>query len=120
MVALRNLNGREHTYMTDSAGFVQLLAARLNNGEAPTIFSDFSGNGWHAINAISLAQDSENHNLYHIGVYDNNYPGELRYVDLSCGYNSCKTAKNSYYDHEGEIIRVTLSEEDDLKYFEDH
>lgn len=38
-------------------------------------YKEYSG-GLHAINAISLVQDIDNPNLYYIGVYDNNYPGE--------------------------------------------
>ena len=36
--------------------------------------------------------------LYHVGVYDNNYPGEKRYLDIRCTENDCVTIPNKYYD----------------------
>lgn len=73
--------------------------------------------GYHAINAITLVQDNKNPNIYYIGVYDNNYPGKKRYVDIECNSKACFTKKNKYYSREKEVIRITESLEKDLAYF---
>lgn len=113
---LRNMVGSESSEKISSAAFIKLLADRLNSGDAPVIFAEFSAN-LHAINAISLVQDSEDLNHYYIGVYDNNYPGEKRYVDVKCNKKTCVTAKNNYYGKNKQPIRMTYSLEEDLKYF---
>lgn len=77
---------------------------------------EYSG-GLHAINAISLVQDIDNPNLYYIGVYDNNYPGEKRYVNLECNKGTCVTKANNYYTSSGEPVRITSSLEYDLAYY---
>ena len=113
---LRNVIGTEQTDYVGATGFINILKERLNDKDAPVISSSYSG-GLHAINAISLAQDIENPNVYYIGVYDNNYPGEKRYVDVECNKNTCVTKANSYYTASGEPIRITPSLEYDLEYF---
>lgn len=40
-------------------------------------------NGNHAINAIKLIQDISDSNKFKIEVYDNNYPGETRYITVT-------------------------------------
>ena len=75
------------------------------------------GKDLHAINAISLVQDLNNSNHYYIGVYDNNYPGEKRYVDMECNKEYCYTQANGYYRKTGEPIRITISLEYDLDYY---
>ena len=94
-----------------------MLKERLNDGDAPVIASNFNGGG-HAINAISLVQDIDDANHYYIGVYDNNAPGEKRYVDIKCNKNSCVTMANKYYSKSNQPIKINFSLEDDLKYFE--
>lgn len=113
---LRNVFGTESTDYTGAAGFINILKSRLNDKDAPVISSTFSG-GLHAINAISLVQDIDNPNLYYIGVYDNNYPGEKRYVNLECNKDTCVTKANSYYTSSGEPVRITPSLEYDLAYY---
>lgn len=113
---LRNVLGTELIDYTGSQGFINILKSRLNDKDAPVISSSFSG-GLHAINAISLVQDIENPNYYYIGVYDNNYPGEKRYVDVKCNKDTCVTVANDYYTTTGEPIRVTPSIEYDLEYY---
>ena len=113
---LRNVIGTESTDYTGAAGFINILKSRLNDKDAPVISSTFSG-GLHAINAISLVQDIDNPNLYYIGVYDNNYPGEKRYVNLECNKDTCVTKANSYYTSSGEPVRITPSLEYDLAYY---
>ncbi len=112
----RNVVGTESSKKLNSAAFIELLRNRLDNGDAPVIFGIFSS-GLHAINAISLVQDNSDSNHYYIGVYDNNYPGEKRYVDLQCNKKTCVTKANNYYTSSKEPIRITTSLDDDLKYF---
>lgn len=97
--------------------FLNILKARLEDSDAPVIAGNFN-NGGHAINAISLIQDIDNPNYYYIGVYDNNYPGEKRYVDVECNKKYCVTKANQYYKKSKEPIRITISSEYDLKYYE--
>lgn len=113
---LRNVLGSESTDYKGANGFINILISRLNDKDAPVIISDFSG-GLHAINAISLVQDVENPNYYYIGVYDNNYPGEKRYVDIECNEKTCVTKANHYYKGSGQPIRITPSLESDLQYY---
>ena len=114
---LRNIYGSESSEKMNSAAFVELLRNRLDNGDVPVISSSYSG-GLHAINAISLAQDNNDSNHYYIGVYDNNYPGEKRYVDIQCNKKTCVTKANNYYTESNEPIRITASLDYDLKFFE--
>lgn len=113
---LRNVIGTESTDYTGAQGFINILKSRLNDKDAPVISSSYSG-GLHAINAISLVQDIENPNYYYIGVYDNNYPGEKRYVDIKCNKDTCSTVANDYYTESGQPIRITPSLEYDLAYY---
>lgn len=113
---LRNVIGTEITDYKGADGFINILKARLDDRDAPVISSNFSG-GLHAINAISLVQDIDNPNYYYIGVYDNNYPGEKRYVDVECNKKICVTKANDYYTNTGEPIRITPSLEYDLQYY---
>lgn len=114
---MRELFNSESITYTGKDGFLNVLASRINNGEAPVIVSSYSG-GLHAVNAISLIQDIENPNTYYIGVYDNNYVGEKRYVTLQCKKNVCYTKANEYYTSSKEPVRMTPSKEFDLKYFQ--
>lgn len=113
---LRNAFGVESSEKMNSAAFVELLRNRLDNKDAPVIFSSYSG-GLHAINAISLVQDNKDSNHYYIGVYDNNYPGEKRYVDIQCNKKTCVTKANNYYSNSNEPIRMTGSLDNNLVFF---
>lgn len=50
------------------------------NDDTPLIIA-VAGN--HAINATRLIQDTNDSNKYKIEVYDNNYPGETRYIEVT-------------------------------------
>ena len=113
---LRNVLGTEEISYNGRAGFINILTTRLNNKEAPVISSSYTG-GFHAINAISLIQSTSNPNEYSIGVYDNNYPGEKRYVKIVCNDTVCLTEANEYYSNSGQPIRITPSLEYDLAYY---
>ena len=104
-------------HMTNSNDFISLLSSRIARHEVPVILAYFSG-GLHAMNAINLVQDAKNSNHYYIGVYDSSYPGEKRYLELSCSKYSCTTKANSYYGESGEVIRMSISQDEDLKHFE--
>ncbi len=112
----RNFIGTESIGYTGGDGFINIVKTRLQDHDPLVMGASFSG-GLHAINAISLIQDIDNPNYYYIGVYDNNYPGEKRYVDVECKKGKCYTKANSYYTNSKEPIRVTPSLEYDLKYF---
>ncbi len=113
---LRNVFGTEYSDNIGADGFVNLLKARLDDKDAPVIVSTFT-NGFHAVNAISLVQDAKNPNYYYVGVYDNNYPGEKRYVDVECNNSICVTKANQYYSASDQPIRLSASLEYDLEYF---
>ena len=113
---LRNALETEEISYNGRAGFINILTTRLNNKEAPVISSSYTG-GFHAINAISLIQSTSNPNEYSIGVYDNNYPGEKRYVKIVCNDTVCLTEANEYYSNSGQPIRITPSLEYDLAYY---
>lgn len=114
---LRNVFEIEIIDYKGKHGFINILKSRLNDKDAPVISSRYSG-GLHAVNAISLIQDIDDPNHYYIGVYDNNYPGEKRYVDLKCNKKTCSTLANDYYTSTGEPVRLTPSLEYDLEYYE--
>ncbi len=57
----------------------QELENKLTNG-TPVVLAI---NNNHAINAIKLIQDINDANKFKIEVYDNNYPGESRYINVS-------------------------------------
>ena len=113
---LRDLTGKAPIVNDGKAGFINVLTQRLQ-AKDPVVLSAFFTSGYHAINAITLVQDNKNPNIYYIGVYDNNYPGEKRYVDIECNSEACFTKKNKYYSREKEVIRITESLEKDLAYF---
>lgn len=112
LISLRQLFGTERIDYTSADGFINILKSRLKEKDAPVLV--FNG---HAVNAISLIQDIDNPNHYYIGVYDNNYPGEKRYVELERNFDTCVTKENKYYNLSGEPIRITLSLEYDLEYY---
>ncbi len=55
------------------------LKSRLSKG-TPTILVI---NGNHAVNATKLVQNNNDPNKYSIAVYDNNYPGKTRYIEVT-------------------------------------
>ena len=97
--------------------FIENLSYRIQRGDVPVISAEFYGSGGHAINAISIAQDNKDASHYYIGVYDNNFPGEKRYVDLVCNKFSCVTKKNSYYDGDKKQVSMSESLIEDFKYY---
>lgn len=114
----KNAVKTESTKKIDEKGFLNILKTRLNDKDPVVISAAYDGdNELHAINAIDLIQDSDNSNIYYIGVYDNNYPGEKRYVKMECKKNKCVTQKNNYYSGSNEPIRITPSLEYDLSYY---
>ena len=97
----------------NSEAFLAILRRRLNDND-PVVISTSN----HGINAINLIQSLEDPNRYYIGVYDNNYPGEKRYLQIYCKNNQCLTELNGYYRWIDEKLRISPSLEEDLKYFE--
>jgi hypothetical protein len=113
----RDIFDVENIVNTDGNVFMEILKTRIKNGDPVTMSADFDG-GQHGINAINLIQDIKNPNLYYVGVYDNNYPDEKRYVNILCNKKECFTQKNNYYSKDGSPIRITASLESDVKYFQ--
>ena len=116
MLWLRERFGQEEIEYKGAQGFINILVSRLNQKDAPVISSNF-GDGLHAVNAINLVQDIDNPNIFYIGVYDNNFPGEKRYVSVECDGEECFTKSNEYYSDSDEPIRITPSLEYDLEYY---
>ena len=59
------------------------LITKLND-RIPVVFSFRVPNiGSHAVNAIQLIDDMDDVNKFKIAIYDNNYPGEIRYVECT-------------------------------------
>lgn len=71
-------------------------------------------NSWHM---YTNEQYKEYTGKEYSGVYDNNYPGEKRYVNLECNKGTCVTKANNYYTSSGESVRITPSLEYDLAYY---
>lgn len=124
ILSLRHILGKEtleYVYRGDE--FIKLLKYRLSNGDPVTISSGFDMNDagnpmLHAVNAYALYKDVNNSNLYHIAVYDNNYPDKTRYVDVKCSGQGCVTSANAYYNGSDEPIRITSSEEYDDEFID--
>lgn len=118
IIWLRNVIGTESSEYHGAQNFINIVESRLLAKDPLVMSSNYTGEGLHAINAISLVQDLDNPNYYYIGVYDNNYPGEKRYVDVECIENQCLTKKNKYYEGNDEVIRITPNLQTDLNYFQ--
>ena len=58
------------------------LTNKLQSGD-PVILGVELSFGGHAINAVKIVQDNNDANIFRLGVYDNNYPGELRYIEVT-------------------------------------
>lgn len=76
--------------------------------------------GNHAINAVRLIQDLEDANKFKLEVYDNNYPGETRYIEIKRNkYNKIQlnytawTNEYNYtfkYDNKKTSVELSLAE----------
>lgn len=98
--------------------FINILKSRLKNGEVPLIIGNFT-DGNRAVNVISLIQDLENSNNYHLGIYDSNYPDERRYIDITCQNNQCLTVANEEYPNSNQPLKISPSAEVDLQFFKE-
>lgn len=88
----RNKANAEDTDTVKPTKFLYLLKTRIESGDVPVIS---------------------------IGVYDNNCPGEKRYVDMICNKKNCVTKANSYYSKSNAPIRISLSLQSDIEYFKE-
>ena len=83
--------------------------------EGTPLVIDINGN--HAINAVRLIQDLENANKFKLEVYDNNYPGETRYIEIkrnkyskwTIDYTAWTNDYNYTFNYDGEEIPVEIS-----------
>jgi len=115
LTSLRNYFGAEVLIDSGRNVFLTALYERLSSKDPVVLSSTFDGGfGQHAINAIDLSQDIDNPNIYYIGVYDNNYPNEKRYVTIKCKKDSCLTVSNNYYSGDETAIRITPSLQYDI------
>lgn len=115
MDVLGSIVGMDYIKYKGSNGFINILKSRLNDKDAIVLSADFYGQ--HSINAINLIQDIDNPNYYYIGVYDNNFPGQKRYVDVECNKDTCSIVSNDYYPNAKGPLSITPSLEYDLEYF---
>lgn len=70
------------TFRADPDKAYAQLFNELSNG-VPAVIGIETDSGSHAINAIRLIQDINDTNKFKIEVYDNNYPGETRYIEVT-------------------------------------
>lgn len=66
-------------FSSDPDKAYELLTEKLSSG-IPVVIGV---NRNHAINAVRLIQDNEDANKFKLEVYDNNYPGETRYIEVA-------------------------------------
>lgn len=71
-------DAKKITFSADPDEAFRELVLQLSNG-TPVVLGI---NGNHAINAVRLIQDISDANKFKIEVYDNNYPGETRYITM--------------------------------------
>jgi Predicted amidophosphoribosyltransferases len=103
-----------NSFTTHPDASYTLLEKNLDNG-IPVVLTVYGG---HAVNATKLLRDNEDSNKFKIEVYDNNYPGEVRYIEVTrnkiAGFNIMKQATwNSEYQYtfsygDKKDIRVTV------------
>lgn len=67
------------SFTTDSDKAYSMLSTKLYYNEPIILII----NGNHAINATKLFIDAQDNNKYAIEVYDNNFPGETRYIHMT-------------------------------------
>lgn len=72
-------NDKMLTFNADPDKTYAALVNDLSIGKPTIIALDHD----HAVNAIKLIQDSKDANSFKIAVYDNNFPGETRYIHMS-------------------------------------
>jgi len=72
------IDDKRTSFNTDPDKAFEELETNLNNG-VPIVLNV----GNHAVNATRLIQDINNPNKFKIEIYDNNYPGEIRYIELT-------------------------------------
>ena len=75
------LEAKSTSFTADPDKAFQELITGLKNKE-PLVIGMTAKEGGHAINAIRLVQDINDANKFKIEVYDNNYPGETRYIEV--------------------------------------
>ena len=94
------------------------LITKLND-RIPVVFGFRVPNrGSHAVNAIQLIDDMDDVNKFKIAIYDNNYPGEIRYVECTRHKNKFLAgwwAESVYwysfeydYDNDGELDKIEM------------
>ena len=89
------------------------LVDKLQNGD-PTVIGV---HGDHAINAIKLVQDNNDANKFKLAVYDNNYPGETRYIEITrkkmnkfaLNYTNWTNDYDYSFTYDGEDARVIVA-----------
>jgi hypothetical protein len=80
-LAYWNANYRKTVIETLNEVKQMLVDQRVNNRSLLLLNQNGHGGG-HAVVACSLAQDVVNPGLYHVFIYDNNYPGSYEVIDI--------------------------------------
>ena len=93
------INDKRTSFSSNPDKSFELLKYRLHSG-IPTVIS-VGGN--HAVNALRLISDIDDSNKFKIEVYDNNYPGQIRYIEVNrnkfTGFNFSYTAWTNEYQY---------------------
>lgn len=96
-------------YKWDGTVIIDLIAKRLKNKEAPLLFYQ-TGDGHHAINVTKLYRYN-NKNKYRIYIYNNNYPGEEKWLDIEIGKKTCEINSNIFYVLKSpEVVRTLVKD----------
>lgn len=76
---------RTQTNLTPN-GTTRLLEANLPPGEDRYVITIFGEQGGHAVTPIAVERDGANQNR--IAIYDNNWPGQVRYMEINTEANT--------------------------------
>ena len=75
------MNDNNTSFISDPDDSFAALFSKLKNGE-PAVISFSVGDGGHAVNAIRLLRNKKDSNRMKIAIYDNNYPGTTRFIEV--------------------------------------